>query len=151
MKYSEKLKDPRWQKLRLEIFERDEWCCQKCFDSESTLAVHHFRYIRDREPWDYPPELLITLCEECHSIEYEMMPEEISSLIEQIKEKGFFAYQIRDIAHGFNALRSNGPPYLSSIIQYFLSNPNLIKEVTEAYFTDLHIKRGGKNGTARKT
>lgn len=26
--YAEKLKDPRWQKRRLEIFERDDWTCQ---------------------------------------------------------------------------------------------------------------------------
>jgi hypothetical protein len=26
-KYSDKLKDPRWQKKRLQIMERDNWCC----------------------------------------------------------------------------------------------------------------------------
>jgi len=35
--YAEKLKDPRWQKKRLEIMERDEWTCQWCVDSESPL------------------------------------------------------------------------------------------------------------------
>lgn len=38
--YLEKLKDPRWQKRRLEIFQRDEFTCQVCFDTESTLHVH---------------------------------------------------------------------------------------------------------------
>ncbi len=97
MNYSEKLKDPRWQKKRLEIFARDEWCCRNCYDSKSTLTVHHFRYIPGRDPWDYPPDLLISLCEECHSIEYQMIPQEIESLIEQIKDKGFFHHQLKEI------------------------------------------------------
>ncbi len=41
MKYSEKLKDPRWQKKRLEIFQRDEFHCQQCGDGENTLCVHY--------------------------------------------------------------------------------------------------------------
>lgn len=44
MGYSDKLKDPRWQKKRLEILTRDEWTCQICFDTESTLVVHHQKY-----------------------------------------------------------------------------------------------------------
>jgi hypothetical protein len=147
MNYSEKLKDPRWQRKRLEILERDNWCCQRCFDSESTLAVHHFRYIPGTEPWDYPAELLITLCEECHTIEYQMMPEEIASLIEQIKEKGFFHDQVNEIAHGFNALRSNGPPYMSSVIEYFLSTADVFKLVEELYFNEMRRTREAKNGT----
>lgn len=39
--YSEKLKNPRWQKKRLEIFERDGWKCRACQDEKSTLHVHH--------------------------------------------------------------------------------------------------------------
>jgi hypothetical protein len=134
MTYSEKLRDPRWQKKRLEIFERDEWCCQKCFDPESPLAVHHFRYIPGIEPWDYPSKLLITLCEECHSVEYQMMPEAIGSLIEQVKENGFFHDQIQEIASGFNALDNNGAPYISSVIEYFLSTPKVFGMVEKLYF-----------------
>lgn len=64
--YSEKLKDPRWQKKRLLIFERDTWACRCCGDKESTLNIHHTKYIGD--PWDCPDEHLITLCEDCHEI-----------------------------------------------------------------------------------
>lgn len=62
--YSDKLKDPRWQKRRLKTFERDNWRCQLCGDSETTLNVHHIKY--GKEPWDVPDEYLITLCEHCH-------------------------------------------------------------------------------------
>ena len=64
--YIEKLKDPRWQKKRLEIMERDEFKCQKCHNPENTLHIHHFAYIKDKDPWDYPSDYLITLCEDCH-------------------------------------------------------------------------------------
>lgn len=64
--YFEKLKDPRWQKLRLEIFERDDFTCKKCNSKEKTLHVHHGFYERDKEPWEYDEWSLITLCEECH-------------------------------------------------------------------------------------
>lgn len=62
--YSEKLKDPRWQKKRLEIMDRDEWQCQFCLDKESTLNVHHLEY--NGNPWEANSDQLVTLCEDCH-------------------------------------------------------------------------------------
>ena len=64
--YSEKLKDPRWQKKRLEILERDEWECKACGDKDTTLHVHHIFYIPGKEPWEIPNGLLVTFCERCH-------------------------------------------------------------------------------------
>lgn len=71
MKYSEKLKDPRWQKKRLEIMQRDNFKCEICGDTESTLVVHHWMYTKNTDPWDYPNEILSTLCEYCHEEEHE--------------------------------------------------------------------------------
>ena len=68
MAYSEKLKDPRWQKKRLEILERDSWSCQICGDSESTLHVHHYKY--ENDPWEVDNIYLKTLCESCHEMEH---------------------------------------------------------------------------------
>jgi hypothetical protein len=64
--YSDKLKDPRWQKKRLEIFERDEFSCVCCGSENNSLQVHHKIYIKGKEPWEYDNEYLITLCEDCH-------------------------------------------------------------------------------------
>lgn len=66
MQYSDRLKDPRWQKKRLEIFEMDNWFCQYCWQKDATLIVHHLYYL-PVEPWEYPNEALITLCEDCHT------------------------------------------------------------------------------------
>lgn len=63
--YSEKLKDPRWQKKRLEILSRDNFTCTKCGDDKSTLHVHHEAY-RSGNPWEISSSLLRTLCELCH-------------------------------------------------------------------------------------
>ena len=64
--YYEKLKDPRWQKLRLQVMEAADFCCQLCFDSTSSLNVHHKDYIKGKEPWEYDVNQLSVLCEDCH-------------------------------------------------------------------------------------
>lgn len=64
--YYEKLQDPRWQKLRLKVFENAEFHCEICGDSESTLNVHHKEYFKGFEPWDYNEKHLACLCQYCH-------------------------------------------------------------------------------------
>lgn len=64
--YAEKLTDPRWQRLRLEIMSRDEFKCRLCFCDGSTLAVHHKKYSETGNPWDAAPDDLVTLCQTCH-------------------------------------------------------------------------------------
>lgn len=66
MSYYEKLKDPRWQKRRLEILEQREWSCQLCESETNTLNVHHGFYMRGMDPWGYEDETMWVLCEECH-------------------------------------------------------------------------------------
>lgn len=68
--YSEKLRDPKWQKKRLEILQMENFTCQWCGDKESTLHVHHFCYQKGKEPWDYEPCDLGALCENCHTFEH---------------------------------------------------------------------------------
>lgn len=67
MTYSDKLKDPRWQKKRLEILERDNWTCRLCESDRKSLNVHHKYYSNKVNLWEYPNESLITYCEKCHS------------------------------------------------------------------------------------
>lgn len=64
--YAAKLKDPRWQKKRLEVLDRAGWACQMCGDSKSMLHVHHKQYLKGREPWDYDTDQLASLCATCH-------------------------------------------------------------------------------------
>lgn len=64
MNYKEKFKNPKWQKKRLEILERDDFKCQLCHSQDHTLTVHHFKY--SKEPWETPDKFLITVCWNCH-------------------------------------------------------------------------------------
>ena len=79
--YSEARKDPRWQRKRLQIMERDDWTCQNCGSTDKTLNVHHKGYAKGLMPWDYADFCLVTLCEECHRSE----PESLAAVLGQLK------------------------------------------------------------------
>ena len=66
MTYAEKLKDPRRQKKRLEIFQGDDRECQRCGNKEETLHVHRCYYEKGIDPWEYESASLITVCHRCH-------------------------------------------------------------------------------------
>lgn len=81
--YTEKLKDPRWQKRRLEVLEAAGWACSECGVSDKTLHVHHGCYRKWADPWDYEDEQLHVLCVDCHSkceVEKAAMEDSISRL-----------------------------------------------------------------------
>jgi len=69
MAYSDSLRDPRWQKKRLEILSRDSFMCKCCGSTTKTLHVHHFKYSKGHQPWEYENENFITFCEDCHADE----------------------------------------------------------------------------------
>jgi len=64
--YSEKLRDPRWQRKRLELFQRDNFKCRRCGDSKKEIQIHHLVYRKGLQPWEYPENAMITLCVVCH-------------------------------------------------------------------------------------
>jgi len=80
MEYTDKLKNPHWQRKRLEIMQRDDFTCQMCKDTETTLNIHHKKYFKDKEPWDIDNKYLITLCEDCHN-EIEQLKNDNKNLI----------------------------------------------------------------------
>lgn len=66
--YSEKLKDPRWQRKRLEVLERDGWKCRSCGATDKELQIHHTIYENGKKPWEHSSDMLKTLCVECHKL-----------------------------------------------------------------------------------
>lgn len=64
--YAEKLRDPRWQKRRLERLKASDFSCLNCEATDKELHVHHLIYERGKDPWDYEDKLLIPLCLDCH-------------------------------------------------------------------------------------
>ena len=82
--YSEEYKDPRWQKKRLKIFNRDKFTCQECGDNSNTLHVHHKQYKDGKKVWEYPMIDLVTLCETCHKLKHPTLMDKIKVLIKDI-------------------------------------------------------------------
>lgn len=66
---NEYYQDPRWQKKRLEIFDRDKFTCIFCNRKDKTLHAHHLCYLDNLKPWEYENHLIITLCKDCHEAE----------------------------------------------------------------------------------
>jgi hypothetical protein len=91
--YPELLKDPRWQRKRLEIFQRDNFTCQICLAADKTLHVHHIKYV-GRYPWETPDKYLLTLCEFCHG--QEEAAKELN-LLDLWAEAGFTRLELFDI------------------------------------------------------
>ena len=65
--WEEQYLHPNWQKMRLFILNRDNFTCTKCGDNQSTLHVHHEKYLSKRLIWEIPTKYLKTVCERCHS------------------------------------------------------------------------------------
>jgi len=86
--YSQKLKDPRWQRRRLEVFERDNFSCVVCRCKTKELQVHHVDYIPGVDTWEYPLDMLMTLDVDCHK---EQQGRHIleSNLAKTLRMKGF--------------------------------------------------------------
>lgn len=119
--YKEKLLDPRWQKKRLEIFERDKWACRVCGDTTSTLCVHHMRYESGLEPWEYDNSRLITLCQPCHVDEAESRADYERDLLEILRNEAVSCGELFTISETYSRfIDKNRVPEIGDIL-YLLS------------------------------
>lgn len=126
MTYAEKLKDPRWQKKRLEIMQRDDFTCQVCKDNSTTLHIHHKFYIYGNDPWDYEDNCFLTLCADCHESEEMQIKEYSKLLIDTFKKSEFMADDWREIAFGVNYANLNYPSFVvASLVKDLLLNTKL--------------------------
>lgn len=126
MTYAEKLKDPRWQKKRLEILERDKYICQSCgaggYDDPKSrrFHVHHIGYEPGVEPWDHPNELMETSCSDCHKEEHDALQDSVERLFRTIRRCGYKAEHIDRLNKIFYKNAPNVaelPERLSSILK----------------------------------
>lgn len=63
--YAEQLKDPRWQRRRLEVMQAADFKCEFCGAADKPLHIHHLKYFG--KPWEAPMEYLECLCEGHHA------------------------------------------------------------------------------------
>ncbi len=88
--YWKKLKDPRWQRKRLEVLELADFTCEQCGSKTETLHAHHKIYRKGREPWEYELWELSCLCDSCHET-WHMLKDVISELLVELDETGIRA------------------------------------------------------------
>lgn len=136
--YAEKLLDPRWDKKRKQILKRDGHKCKLCKDVDSKLHVHHLFYDNKYEnPWDYPDDFMVTLCERCHkkqheiTTEYEMMQDILKSLLIYFNIPLLKLWQRFTTTKYYNI--SNGDSYHRSL-KYSLIELIIEHENKERYF-----------------
>jgi len=81
MEYSEQLRNPKWQKKRLVILDRDNWACTICENNEIQLHVHHLKYPEyGIDIWDLDDKYLVTVCNVCHNVLHDL-PRTVDTLI----------------------------------------------------------------------
>ena len=104
--YAEKLLDPRWQQLRLRVFERDEWKCRACGEKSKTLNAHHPVYHPFSEgPWDYEIDSIVTLCSECHSDEHSGLDSSKANVLIALVKMGYWdSFEMDSLCDVLNAL-----------------------------------------------
>lgn len=130
MTYEDKLKDPRWQKRRLQVFERDNFTCLSCNSTDRTLHVHHLKYFPNKDPWEYDLHYLITYCEKCHQTEH-LIGDQIRLIhLEVLKEHPLF---IKPLAQTTNLI-TEFPPFYDLLKEF-------INDMTIRYLKSKGIRK----------
>jgi hypothetical protein len=147
--YALKLKDPRWQRKRLEIFNRDGFACRFCGNKESTLHVHHLQYQWGKDPWDYESGHLLTLCADCHETETALRKESEQKLLELLRITVFAtATDVDELANTIYMRASNtGLPFgtVVSAIEFALRDGEYINRYL-AHREQVRGKKSSENG-----
>lgn len=130
--YQALLRDPRWQRRRLEILARDRWTCQGCGATDQELHVHHTWYV-DGAPWEAPDAALVTLCWLCHRTL--SMPPTLPTIVH--KER-------------FTALYAQVPTARSDAGHWYFARDPLVYQVADKHrkpreivLSDYFVMRGG--------
>lgn len=148
MTYADKLKDPRWQKKRLEILNRDEFTCRFCGSKKNTLHVHHTGYATSN-PWETPDKCLVTLCEFCHEQEERDLQKSIDFLIKHLKLSGFTSKSFDQLSGLFQTDRDWATnPFSFSVIARIIDNDDIWNEELETTSQNLktYLSHTNQNG-----
>lgn len=94
MTWDEQLLTIEWDKKRTEILIRDNFTCQipGCL-RKASLHVHHRLYLGIKA-WEYPNDLLVTLCDSHHKQYHDNVEELEQKLCDTLKMKGFMLAEL---------------------------------------------------------
>jgi hypothetical protein len=148
--YWQRLEDPRWQKLRLEVFNRDDFACRYCGDREERLEVHHLYYVSGREPWEYPLGAFKTACKTCHK-EQRQEPTTVSEWerfcgLQNAMSAGTFESDwtfdlVENLEIGWRATEEPNPGELLSLISEVLREGLIDQSTIKKWQAELKLRR----------
>ena len=136
--YWQKLQDPRWQRKRLEILNRAEFCCEGCGDSESQLQVHHGYYEKGKEPWEYEDDTLWCLCDKCHETAHRVRN------INNVALAKYIPNDLVPIAFALDATKERDPVFYAQLAYLMRKNPGSMERLVHRLFWDARTKEGPK-------
>lgn len=140
MNYKQKLLDPRWQRRRLQILQRDDFRCTSCGNADDTLHVHHFAY--GVNPWDVDDKHLTTLCSQCHEYEHKHREQAEKVLLSAIRKAGFLAGSLDCMAEGFEEMQPfHAEEVMASVFKWFLQEPQIMNRLCDMFFEHLSEKQ----------
>lgn len=132
--YVAMLKDPRWQKKRLKILQRDNFTCQRCGSTDKELQVHHLWYHTLRAPWELPDSSLVTLCSDCHDTiteENEEVYPNYRDLITITGQSGFTRGLLTVIFEKLSGYLLNGmPPVICDWVEHLIQTDERLNNPT---------------------
>lgn len=61
-----------WHEFSMKVKSRDNYCCVKCLrnSKQTSLQVHHLKYVPYKSIWEYNLFDCVTLCKGCHAKEH---------------------------------------------------------------------------------
>lgn len=120
--YQKELNTKQWQDKSHRIKIRDNLKCQAfdCKTPNAILQVHHLDYFNHTKPWQYPDDLLITLCAVCHEKENHRYIFE-QNLFTALKMKGFLYCDLV----AFTALVHTDKKFLNSLLTVIRNKKNV--------------------------
>jgi len=97
--------------------------------------VHHLYYEYGKEPWEYPLEAFVTLCETCHLIESEERPKAEKTLIETLRKGRACADEIVDLARGiWFVLQRKEHATWAMMLEYFLEDEDRFIKLMDEFW-----------------
>lgn len=122
LEYKEQLSNGSWQEKRLQIFNRDNFSCTIC-GSKQNIQLHHKDYLPDIKPWEYPSDMLTTLCGKHHKEENPR--ERIEGwLSNSLRMKGFMVGDLLALS----TLIDNSQQFTESLLKILRSHQNVEKD-----------------------
>lgn len=78
---------------------KDMGICAVCYGTSPFMHVHHLYYEFNKEPWEYPDDAYLTLCDWCHQEEHDRLARYVGPPRDMsLKKLGFMAKDFEDMA-----------------------------------------------------